>query len=255
MIDDLTRFARLLDSARRAVVFTGAGISTESGIPDFRSPGGLWSRMKPIQFQDFIASEAVRTESWRRRFSGDRTLEEAEPNRGHLAVAELVTRGSAAAVITQNIDDLHQRSGIDTERIIELHGNAHHATCLQCAHRFELEDLRRAFERDGRVAPCPCGGIIKTATISFGQSMPEAAMQRAEAATLAADLFVVVGSSLQVHPAAGFPEYAARRGTPLVILNRESTPLDELATLVLHREIGETLAFAVGMNQGPDQGT
>lgn len=246
--DDVIRLARMLDAARAAVVFTGAGISTESGIPDFRSPGGLWSRMKPIQFQDFIASEDVRTESWRRRFSGERTLENAEPNRGHLAVAALVARGSVAAVITQNIDNLHQRSGIDPERVIELHGNAHHASCLECARRYELDDLRSAFERDGRIAPCVCGGIIKTATISFGQGMPEREMQRAEDATRAADLFVVVGSSLQVHPAAGFPEFAARRGTPLVILNREPTPLDPLATLVLHREIGETLAFAVDLN-------
>ncbi|HSG91560.1 MAG TPA: Sir2 family NAD-dependent protein deacetylase [Pseudomonadales bacterium] len=250
MVDDeLTRFARMLDAARSAVVFTGAGISTESGIPDFRSPGGLWTRMKPIQFQDFVASEAVRQESWRRRFSGERTLETAQPNRGHEAVARLVARGSVAAVITQNIDNLHQASGIDDERIIELHGNAHHATCLDCRRRYELADLEATFARDGAVPPCAdCGGIIKTATISFGQSMPEREMMRAEAATLAADLFVVVGSSLVVHPAAGFPELAARRGVPLVILNREPTPLDDLATLVLHREIGETLAFALDMN-------
>ena len=248
MTDDPGRLGALLDSARRAVFFTGAGISMESGIPDFRSPGGLWSRMKPIQFQDFIASDEVRQESWRRRFEAD-TLETAEPNRGHLALAELVRRGIVSSVITQNVDNLHQKSGIPDDRVIELHGNAHHATCLSCGRRHELVDLRRIFAEQGRIDPCEaCGGIIKTATISFGQSMPEAEMRRAEEETLAADLFVVVGSSLVVHPAAGFPELAARRGIPLVILNREETPLDDLASLLLQREIGETLAFAAGLN-------
>lgn len=248
MNDDLGRLGALLDSARRAVFFTGAGISTESGIPDFRSPGGLWSRMKPIRFQDFIASDEIRQESWQRRFEGD-TLETAQPNRGHLALAELVRRGVVSSVITQNVDNLHQESGIPDEQVIELHGNAHHATCLSCGRRHELADLRRVFAERGRIDPCAdCGGIIKTATISFGQSMPEAEMRRAEEETLAADLFVVAGSSLVVHPAAGFPELAARRGIPLVILNREETPLDDLATLVLQREIGETLAFAAGLN-------
>jgi NAD-dependent deacetylase len=250
MADDLDTLARLLDDARSAVVFTGAGISTESGIPDFRSPGGLWSRMKPIQFQDFVASEETRQESWRRRFEGERTLETAAPNRGHRAVAELVRRGTVATVITQNVDNLHQVSGVPAERVVELHGNAHHATCLDCGVRHELVDLEREWRETGRVGPCAdCGGIVKTATISFGQSMPEAEMRRAEAATLAADLFLAIGSSLQVYPAAAFPEYAARNGTPLVILNREETPLDAWATLCLHREIGETLAFAAGLNE------
>ena len=205
--------------------------------------------MKPIQFQDFVASEDVRRESWRRRFEGERTLESAAPNRGHLAVAELVRRGTVAAVITQNIDNLHQVSGIPDEQVIELHGNAHYATCLNCGMRYELDDLERQFRARGAIDPCAaCGGIVKTATISFGQAMPEEAMQRAEAATLAADLFVVLGSSLTVYPAAAFPEYAARAGTPLVIVNREATGLDALATLVLNRELGETLAYAARLN-------
>jgi len=250
MSDDLDSLSRMLDQARSAVVFTGAGISTESGIPDFRSPGGLWTKMKPIQFQDFVASEDVRQESWRRRFDGERTLETAKPNKGHRAVAELVRRGTVAAVITQNIDNLHQVSGISEDRIIELHGNAHYATCLDCGTRYELDDLERQFREDGAVAPCArCGGIVKTATISFGQSMPEAEMARAEIATREADLFLVLGSSLTVYPAAAFPEYAARSGTPLVIVNREETGLDPLATLVLHEGIGDTLALAVGLNE------
>ncbi|MCC5885567.1 MAG: Sir2 family NAD-dependent protein deacetylase [Gammaproteobacteria bacterium] len=246
---DLKQFRRLLEQSERIVVFTGAGISTESGIPDFRSPGGLWSRMKPIMFDDFISSDAIRQESWRRRFSGERTLENAEPNRGHRAVAHLVDQGKALAVITQNVDNLHQRSGIPADKVIELHGNAHYATCLACGIRYELDDLRTQFETTGHVAPCSaCGGIIKTATISFGQSMPEVEMRRAEEATLACDLFIAIGSSLQVYPAAGFPQVAARRGVPLVILNREETPQDHLATVVLQREIGDTLGAALGVN-------
>jgi len=246
---DIESLRRLLDESERIVLFTGAGISTESGIPDFRSPGGLWSRMKPIMFDDFVGSETVRQESWRRRFTGERTLEEAEPNRGHRAIAHLIEQGKAVAVITQNVDNLHQRSGIPADKVIELHGNAHHATCLACGIRYELDDLRQQFEATGSVAPCSaCGGIIKTATISFGQAMPEVEMQRAEEATLACDLFMAIGSSLQVYPAAGFPQLAASRESPLVILNREETPQDHLATLLLKREIGDTLGAAVGVN-------
>jgi NAD-dependent deacetylase len=240
----------MIDDARRVVVFTGAGISTESGIPDFRSPGtGLWTKMKPIQFQDFVASEDVRQESWRRRFSGDRTLEDAKPNRGHDAIAKLVREGKCTAVITQNVDNLHQDSGIPPDKVIELHGNASFAKCLDCRTRYELADLEGQFRRVGRVAPCArCGGIVKSATISFGQSMPEREMRLAQRETVACDLFIVVGSSLVVYPAAGFPELAKQIGAKLVILNREETPLDPIADLVLHREIGETLAWVVGIN-------
>lgn len=238
-----------LEAAERIVVFTGAGISTESGIPDFRSPGGLWSRMKPIQFQDYIASDAVRQEAWQRRFSGDRTLEDALPNRGHRAISHLVDQGKVLMVITQNVDNLHQRAGVSEDCIVELHGNAHHASCLACGRRYELSDLEKQFRQLGRVDPCmACGGIIKTATISFGQPMPELEMRRAERATFNCDLFLVLGSSLQVYPAAGFPEAAARQGIPLVIINREPTPLDDVANLVLHDEIGNTLGDVAGVN-------
>jgi NAD-dependent deacetylase len=249
-LDDLDTFRKMIDAAHRVVVFTGAGISTESGIPDFRSPGtGLWTKMKPIQFQDFVASEAVRQESWRRRFSGDRTLENARPNRGHAAVAKLVREGKCTAVITQNVDNLHQDSGVSSEQVIELHGNASFAKCLECQTRYELADLENQFRAVGRVGPCArCGGIVKSATISFGQAMPEREMRLAQGYTLACDLFVVIGSSLVVYPAAGFPELAKQIGARLVILNREETPLDSMADLVLHREIGESLAYVVGVN-------
>ncbi len=249
-MDPLDRLRTMLDAARRIVVFTGAGISTESGIPDFRSPGtGLWTKIKPIQFQDFVASEAVRQESWRRRFSGERLMENAKPNKGHEAVAKLVADGKCTAVITQNVDNLHQDSGIPESQIVELHGNASFATCLTCHTRYELADLEEQFKATQRVAPCGrCGGIIKGATISFGQSMPEREMERARQHTLACDLFMVVGSSLSVYPAAGFPEYAKQRGARLVIVNREETPLDPIADLVLHREIGPSLSYVVGIN-------
>ena len=247
---DIEALAKLIDEARRIVFFTGAGISTESGIPDFRSPGtGLWTRMKPIPFQEFIASEDVRQDSWRRRFSGDRTLEDAQPNKGHLSVARLVAEGRCLAVITQNVDNLLQDAGVPEDLVIELHGNARYAKCLTCDIRYELADLEKQFREIGRVQPCSgCGGIVKSATISFGQAMPEAAMQRAQEATEACDLMIVAGSSLVVYPAAGFPEYAKQLGAKVAILNREETPLDPIADVVVHREIGPTLSFVVGLN-------
>jgi NAD-dependent deacetylase len=248
MPPETARLRHMLVEAQRVVVFTGAGISTESGIPDFRSPGGLWTRQKPIYFDAFLASESARRETWRRRFESDPVMRAARPNRGHAAVAELVREGKVAAVITQNIDGLHQSSGIPAEKVIELHGNTTYATCLDCARRHEIEALRPAFERTGEAPRCnACGGFVKSATISFGQAMPAAAMCRAEQETLAADLFLAVGSSLVVYPAAGFPELAKRNGASLVIVNRDPTALDELADLVINQAIGETLGAAVGV--------
>jgi NAD-dependent deacetylase len=241
--------AELIARSRRAVVFTGAGISTESGIPDFRSPGGVWTQMAPIYFDDFLASEAARRETWRRRFAMEEIFAAAEPNRGHRAVEALVRRGKVSAVITQNIDGLHQASGIPPEKVIELHGNTTYAACLDCAARYEIAPLRTAFEADGRAPRCVrCKGFIKTATISFGQAMSEEAMRRAEIETLAADLFIVLGSSLVVYPAAGFPELAKRNGATLAIVNREPTALDRFADLVLHDGIGDVMGAAVGVN-------
>ena len=248
MDEDIRTLKRLLAGARRAVVFTGAGISTESGIPDFRSPGGIWTRQSPIYFDAFLASEEARVETWRRRFAMDPILREARPNRGHVAVAELVREGKVAAVVTQNIDGLHQMSGVPAAKVIELHGNTTYASCLDCGARSEIEALRAVFERDQRAPRCAvCGGPVKSATISFGQAMPVEAMRRAEAVTLAADLFLAVGSSLVVYPAAGFPQIAKENGATLVIVNREPTGLDQIADLVLNRAIGDTLGAAVGI--------
>lgn len=248
MEHDIQRLKDLLAGARRVVVFTGAGISTESGIPDFRSPGGLWTRNRPIDFEAFMGSAEARAETWRRRFAMDEVLRAARPNRGHAAVAELVREGKVAAVITQNIDGLHQTSGVPDDAVIELHGNTTYAACLECGTRYELDAIREAFERDGAAPRCRrCLGFVKTATIAFGQAMPVEAMRRAEVETLACDLLLAVGSSLVVYPAAGFPRLAKQNGAALVIVNWEATDLDPLADLVLHRAIGETLGTAVGI--------
>jgi len=238
---------RMIDEARRVVVFTGAGISTESGIPDFRSPGGYWTKNKPIMFQDYIASPEIRREAWRRKFDTDGTFENARPNKGHMAIAKLVRQGKATQIVTQNVDNLHQASGIPADKIIELHGNATYALCLDCRTRYEIDDLRRAYLEHGAYPACGCGGVVKTATISFGQSMPEHEMLRARDATLACDLFLSIGSSLVVYPAAGFPVMASRNGAALVILNRDPTDLDELADLVINDEIGPVMAEVVGL--------
>ena len=241
--------ADLIAAARRVVLFTGAGISTESGIPDFRSPGGFWTRNRPIDFDEFLASEEARRESWRRRFELEPLVRAAQPNRGHRACAELVRQGKAGAVITQNIDGLHQASGIPDAQVIELHGNTTYARCLDCGERHELAAIRVAFEEAGTLPRCAhCDGLVKTATISFGQAMPEAAMRRAEQETYAADLFVVLGSSLVVYPAAGFPVAAKRNGARLAIVNRDPTELDPIADLVVHAGIGETFGAAVGVD-------
>ena len=247
MDEDLEELSRLIDTADRVVLFTGAGISTESGIPDFRSPGGVWTKMQPIDFRDFMRSDKARRETWRRRFAMEEMFRKATPNRGHRACAELIRRGKATSIITQNIDGLHQDSGIPDNRVIELHGNTTYAHCLDCGQRYEIASLRVDFERDNIVPNCACGGWVKTATISFGQAMPVNEMRRAEQETLLADLFIAMGSSLVVYPAAGFPELAKRNGASLVILNRDETTLDGMADLVLHRAIGDTLGAVIGV--------
>jgi len=236
------RLRELIEGARSVVPFTGAGISTECGIPDFRSPGGIWTKYQPIQFEDFLASQEMRDESWRRRLAMDPQFSTARPGRGHLALAGLHRAGKVPAVITQNIDNLHQASGIPDAAVVELHGNTTYATCLDCARRYELGWVRERFGTSGRSPDCECGGYIKTATVSFGQAMPEGPMRRAEELTLSCDLFLAIGSSLVVWPAAGFPLMAKRNGAKLVILNRDATEFDDVADLVIHEDIGSVLA-------------
>ena len=247
--DDVRQLRSALDACGRAVVFTGAGISTESGIPDFRSPGGIWTKFQPIQFDDFITSEEARREYWRRNIARYDDFSRAEPSRGHRAVAHLVRQDTVGSVITQNIDGLHQASGVAEGQVVELHGNATYAECLGCLESYELDAIHDAFARDETLPICEiCGDIVKLATISFGQPMPDGEMARAEHQTLAADLFIVMGSSLVVFPAATLPVLAKQNGAKLVILNREPTDLDDMADLVVHGEIGPILGAAVGVN-------
>lgn len=243
----IEKMRTMLAESRRAVVFTGAGVSTESGIPDFRSPGGLWSKYQPIDFREFMSSEEARRETWRRKIAVDEAVSRAEPNRGHRAIARLVEQGRVSSVITQNIDGLHQRSGVPDAQVIELHGNGTYAACLDCRRRYELADIFGAFKLNEEPPVCDCGGFIKSATISFGQPMPFEAMRRAQDESLSSDLFLAIGSSLVVYPAAGFPALAKQNGARLVILNREPTDLDYLADLVVNLEIGPTLGEVTGV--------
>jgi NAD-dependent deacetylase len=233
----------MIQAARIVAGFTGAGISTESGIPDFRSPDSPWMRNKPIPFDLFLQDPKARREAWRRKFTMDDLYRGARPSAGHMGFASLIASGRMPAVITQNIDGLHQASGLDEDQVIELHGNGTYAKCLSCGRRHELDWVRYHFERNGDPPECMvCGGILKSATISFGQAMPEEPMRRAQKLTAACDLFLVAGSSLVVYPAAAFPAFAKENGARLVIVNREPTPLDKAADLAIHAEIGEVFS-------------
>ncbi len=240
--DAIAELHAMLDRADRIVSFTGAGISTESGVPDFRSPGSPWMVNKPIPFEAFVKSREARVEAWRRKFTMDDHYRDAQPNIGHRALAKLVADGRSPAIVTQNIDGLHQSSGVPDGQVIELHGNGTYATCLNCGWRHELAAVRPAFEATGEPPACTiCAGPVKSATISFGQAMPQEAMMRAQAQALECDLFLVVGSSLVVFPAATLPVIAKRQGARLVILNREPTELDPIADLVIRAESGAAL--------------
>jgi len=237
----------MIAQASTIVPFTGAGISTECGIPDFRSPGGLWTRNRPIPFDEFVASQDARDESWRRRFAMEATFAAAKPGRGHRALAQLYRAGKVPAIITQNIDNLHQASGFAPDHVIELHGNTTYARCIGCGRDYALAWVKQRFDADGAAPGCAvCDEPVKTATISFGQAMPEDAMLRATELAQQCDLFLAIGSSLVVWPAAGFPAMAKNCGARLVIINREPTDQDHLADLVLRYDIGETLGPFAG---------
>jgi NAD-dependent deacetylase len=241
------RLGDLIAAAKTIVPFTGAGISTECGIPDFRSPGGLWTRNRPIPFDEFVASQEARDESWRRRFAMQEVFAAARPGRGHRALASLYRAGKIPAVITQNIDNLHQASGYAPDHVIELHGNTTYARCIGCGQVYQLDWVKRRFDELAAAPNCTaCEEPVKTATISFGQMMPADEMQRATELSQACDLFIAIGSSLVVWPAAGFPMMAKNAGARLVIINREPTDQDDIADLVIRHDIGETLGPFVG---------
>jgi NAD-dependent deacetylase len=237
----------MIAEASSIVPFTGAGISTECGIPDFRSPGGLWTRNRPIPFEEFVASSEARDEAWRRRFAMEPTFAAAKPGRGHRALASLYRAGKIPAIVTQNIDNLHQASGFAADDVIELHGNTTYARCIGCGKSYELSWVKLRFDEDDSAPLCTeCDEPVKTATISFGQAMPDDAMQRAAELARNCDLFLAIGSSLVVWPAAGFPLMAKNSGAKLVIINNEPTEQDDVADLVIRQDIGETLGPFVG---------
>ena len=243
---EVDTLAALLADAEAILVFTGAGMSTESGIDDFRSPGGVWSRMKPIQFADFVADETVRLEDWRRRFRFQAEFDEARPNAGHEAVARIVNDERGIGLVTQNIDGLHQRAGIGDESIVEIHGNGTRAACLACRAPMSLRAARDHIGSQGTAPRCGrCGGLVKADIVSFGQAMPVEAVARAQALAQSADLCLVLGSSLVVQPAATIPVIAAQAGARLAIVNREPTPLDRVADCVVREPIGATLPAAL----------
>jgi NAD-dependent deacetylase len=236
----------MIAEASSIVPFTGAGISTECGIPDFRSPGGLWTRNRPIAFDEFVSSPDARDESWRRRFAMEPTISAARPGRGHRALAALYKAGKIPAIITQNIDNLHQMSGFKADDVVELHGNTTYARCIGCGQAYDLAWVKARFEANGAPDCTGCDEPVKTATISFGQAMPEDRMRRATELAQHCDLFLAIGSSLVVWPAAGFPLMAKNCGAKLVIINNEPTEQDDVADLVIRHDIGETLGPFVG---------
>jgi len=237
--------AKLIAESGRVVGFTGAGISTESGIPDFRSPNGVWANNRIIEYQEFVSSRAGRVEYWRQKVAMWPEMRDARPNAGHSAFAELERRGTLRAMITQNIDGLHQRAGC--MNVIELHGTTVEAVCLTCGDRISMDEALRRVEAGDPAPECDhCGGLLKPATVSFGQAMPAREMDMAVEACHDCDVFLAVGSSLVVYPAAALPELAKRKGAALIIINRTPTPMDGIADLVINDEIGKTLPMLIG---------
>lgn len=241
----INQVAEWIAGSKSVVVFAGAGLSTESGIPDFRSPGGVWDRYDPedFYFQNFLASEASREKYWQMATEMYEPMKKAQPNLAHLAIAELEILGKLDCIITQNIDGLHHKAGNSEEKILELHGTALYVSCLSCKQRYDRDEIQERVRRGVKAPRCDtCGGLLKPATISFGQPMPERETQEAYQRSAACDLFVVVGSSLVVQPAASMPVIAKRGGAKLVIINRDETPLDDMADMVIRSQAGPTMA-------------
>jgi NAD-dependent deacetylase len=238
----LSRTVQLIDHAVNIVAFTGAGISTESGISDFRSPGGVWERYRVVTYQEFLSSHEARVEYWSMKKELYKELKKARPNRAHAFLAELEKREKLNCLITQNIDGLHQEAGNLPERIIELHGTNRRALCVQCGREWPIEEIHERLGAGEDDPVCEaCDGFIKPATISFGQAMPEAEMIRAYACASRCDLFLMIGSSLQVEPAASIPPVAHRAGAELIFINRTATPWDSIATVSFQEDAGEVL--------------
>jgi NAD-dependent deacetylase len=239
--------AELIAAARKLVVFTGAGISTESGIPDFRSPGGVWSRFDPEDFtyQKFVADPEARRKQWRMLGEGHLTTD-AEPNPAHYAIAELDGLGKLDCVITQNVDNLHHKAGVPAEKVFELHGNVQWAVCLNCGQRYPFEHIKARLEGGEEIPDCEqCQGMLKPDAVLFGEALPQEVLQEASQRSSDCDLFIVVGSTLVVYPAAYMPLYAVRGGAKLIIVNLSDTPLDAQAAVLIRAKAGEAMSKIV----------
>jgi NAD-dependent deacetylase len=235
------KIAQFLTESKHAIAFTGAGISTESGIADFRSPGGIWSKYQPVLYPDFLRSEDARRQYWKMKKEGYYELKTAKPNDGHCALARLEEAGKLVAVITQNIDGLHQDAG--SSRVLELHGTNRYALCLDCNAHFDADEIQKSLESTVEIPVCKqCGGLLKMATVSFGQSLPADVLSEAFDLAAVSDLVLALGSSLVVEPAASIPLQARNGGAKLVIINNTETPLDTLADVVIRQSIGTTMS-------------
>jgi len=240
--------AELIRNSKSILVFTGAGISTESGIPDFRSPGGIWSKYNPSDFylENIISSETCRLKYWKMSIEYYQVMKRALPNQAHLAVKRLEDAGKLSAIVTQNIDRLHHRAGNSPEKIIEIHGTAFLVSCLSCGEIYERDEIEERIKKGEGIPNCDkCSGILKPATISFGQAMPEDEMSRSIIHATQCDLCIVLGSSLVVYPAASIPEYAVDSGAHLIIINRDKTSLDHKADVVIHDSILKVMQVMV----------
>jgi NAD-dependent deacetylase len=234
----------LIREAEKILVFTGAGLSTESGIPDFRSPGGVWDKYDPsdFYFQKFVSDEKARVKYWEMSSEFYQGMKDAVPNRAHLAIAELERTGKLLAIVTQNVDRLHHKAGNSPDKIIEIHGTTFSVSCLSCKKGYDRDEIEQRLRSGIKVPYCDdCSGILKPDTISFGQAMPEEKMAQSLAHAHNCDLCIVLGSSLVVYPAASVPIQAVETGARLMIINRDETPLDPRATLTIHDSVGKTL--------------
>jgi NAD-dependent deacetylase len=243
-MDDIERLAQLIMESRRLIVFTGAGVSTESGIPDFRSPGGIWSKYDPEDFtiQKFLSGQEARKTIWKMSAESG-LLTEAEPNPAHYAIAGLCRMGKLDCVITQNIDNLHQKAGVPEDKVFELHGNTRWAVCLGCRRRFPMLEVLQKIKAGIEVPCCPeCQGILKPGAVFFGEALPPETLKEASRRSQNCDLFIVIGSTLLVYPAAYMPTYAMEAGARLAIVNLSSTPLDRYAAVVIRGGAGEVMS-------------
>ncbi len=246
----ISQGTRMVKETEKILVFSGAGLSTESGIPDFRSPGGLWSKYDPsdFYFDRIVSDEKARIKYWQMSTESYQTMKKAVPNRAHLAIKTLEKRGKLIAIVTQNIDSLHHRAGNSPDKIIEIHGTAFSVSCLKCGKKYDRDEIEQRIQSGVRVPYCDqCSGILKPETISFGQAMPQDKMERAIAYAEECELCIVLGSSLVVYPAASVPAHAVETGAKLMIINRDVTPLDHRADLVIHESVSETLGQMLEM--------